>query len=54
MPRHDVVPGAATADEAARVRHGYNVQLLQELRDLREVFQEKKQQKIISESLGDN
>lgn len=46
-------PGASP-EEVARLRNGYNAQLLDELRALRDFFQTKKQEKIVSESLGDH
>jgi hypothetical protein len=61
VPRNKFVTGQPIQDaprqaEAfdGRNRHDYNMQLLEMLRELRDVFQEKKQAKIISESLGDN
>ena len=65
LPRNKFVIGTPLADvprlgdnlneaEAARMRNGYNLQLFNELKDLKELFQEKRQQKIVSESLGDN
>lgn len=49
VPRQAVLHGA---DE--RHRQEYNIQLLELLRELRDLFQERRQAKIISESLGDN